>query len=77
MEEMVQNFLNLGVVGVVAYVSFKTILDEKKEDRAMYKDSIDKFDSKLDRFADAIENNNDRLGAIEEDVMTIKEKVGV
>lgn len=57
------------------------IIDNLREDnnidREMYRDTIEKFDSKLDKFAIALENNNNELGAIKEDVRNIKEKVGV
>ncbi|WP_286311594.1 hypothetical protein [Romboutsia ilealis] len=43
----------------------------------MYRDTIDKFDSKLDKFAIALENNNNKLEAIEDDVRSIKERIGV
>jgi hypothetical protein len=43
----------------------------------MYKETIDKFDCKLDKFAVALESNNSRLEAIEDNVKNIKEKVGV
>ncbi len=40
------------------------ILEHQREDnnidREMYKDTIDKFDSKLDKFAIALESNNKR-----------------
>lgn len=57
------------------------IIDNLREDnqidRELYRDTIDKFDSKLDKFAIALENNNNELGAIKEDIRNIKEKVGV
>ena len=57
------------------------ILEHQREDnntdREMYRDTIDKFDSKLDKFAIALESNNSRLGTIESDIKNIKEKVGV
>ena len=34
-------------------------------------------DNKLDKFAIALESNNNRLEAIEDDVKSIKERVGV
>ena len=56
------------------------ILEHQREDsnidREMYKDSIDKFNSKLDKFAIALESNNNRLENIECDIRNIKEKVG-
>lgn len=57
------------------------IIDNLREDnnidREMYRDTIDKFDSKLDKFAIALESNNNRLESIEDDVRSIKERVGV
>ena len=56
------------------------ILENQREDsnidREMYKETIDKFDSKLDKFAIALESNNNRLENIECDIRNIKEKVG-
>ena len=51
--------------------------EDNKTDRDMYRDTIEKFDCKLDKFAIALENNNNELGAIKEDIRNIKEKVGV
>ena len=51
--------------------------EDNKLDREMYRDTIEKFDNKLDRFAIALENNNNKLEAIEDDIKIIKEKVGV
>ena len=51
--------------------------EDNKLDREMYRDTIDKFDSKLDKFAIALENNNNKLGDMEQDIKVIKEKVGV
>lgn len=51
--------------------------EDNKLDRELYRDTIDKFDSKLDKFAIALESNNNRLECIEDDVKTIKDKVGV
>ena len=51
--------------------------EDNKLDRELYRDTIDIFDSKLDKFAIALESNNSRLEAIEDDVKSIKERVGV
>ena len=51
--------------------------EDNKLDRELYRDTIDKFDSKLDKFAIALESNNNRLESIEDDIRNIKEKVGV
>ena len=56
------------------------ILEHQREDsnidREMYRETIEKFDSKLDKFAIALENNNNKLEVIEDDIRIIKEKVG-
>ena len=51
--------------------------EDNKLDRELYRDTIDKFDSKIDKFAIALESNNSRLEAIEDDVKSIKNRVGV
>ena len=51
--------------------------EDNKLDREMYRNSIEKFNSKLDKFAIALESNNNRLESIEDDVKSIKERVGV
>ena len=57
------------------------ILENQREDnntdREMYRDTIDKFDSKLDKFAIALEGNNSRLEAIEGEVKNMRERVGM
>ena len=45
--------------------------EDNKLDRELYRDTIDKFDSKLDKFAIALESNNSRLESIEDDVKSI------
>ena len=51
--------------------------EDNKLDRELSRDTIDKFDSKLDKFAIALENNNSELSVIKDDIRNIKEKVGV
>ena len=51
--------------------------EDNKLDKEMYRETIEKFDSKLDKFAIALENNNNKLKTIEDDIKVIKEKVGV
>ena len=51
--------------------------EDNKLDRELYRDTIDKFDSKLDKFAIALENNNSELSVIKDDIRNIKERVGV
>ena len=53
----------------------ENLREDNKIDRELYRDTIDKFDSKLDKFAIALESNNNRLEVIEDDVKAIKERV--
>ena len=92
MEEIIANlgFPIASVVGLAYYFVQKdkasredinkiidNLREDNKLDRELYRDTIDKFDSKLDKFAIALESNNNRLEAIEDDVKSIKNRVGV
>ena len=92
MEEIISNlgFPIASVIGLAYYFVQKdkasredinkimdNLREDNKLDREMYRETIDKFDSKLDKFAIALESNNNRLEAIEDDVRSIKERVGV
>ena len=54
----------------------ENLREDNKLDREMYRETIDKFDCKLDKFAIALESNNNRLEIIECDIRNIKEIVG-
>ena len=54
----------------------ENLREDNKLDREMYRETIDKFDCKLDKFSIALESNNNRLENIECDIRNIKEKVG-
>ncbi|MBP3929453.1 MAG: hypothetical protein J6D47_07810 [Peptostreptococcaceae bacterium] len=92
MEEIISNlgFPIACVVGLAHYFVQKdkasredinkiidNLREDNKLDRELYRDTIDKFDSKLDKFAIALENNNSELSVIKDDIRNIKEKVGV
>ena len=92
MEQMITNlgFPIACVVGLAYYFVQKdkasredinkiidNLREDNKLDREMYRNSIEKFNSKLDKFAIALENNNSELSVIKDDIRNIKEKVGV
>ena len=92
MEQMITNlgFPIASVIGLAFYFVQKdkasredinkiidNLREDNKLDRELYRDTIDKFDSKLDKFAIALESNNNRLESIEDDIKSIKEKAGV
>lgn len=92
MEQMIQN-LGFPIACVIAIGYYfikkdtesrqdtKEIIEnmrkDNKEERDLYRETINKFDDKLDKFAVALENNTHELSNIKDDVNTIKEKVGV
>ena len=92
MEQMITNlgFPIACVVGLAYYFVQKdkasredinkiidNLREDNKLDRELYRDSIDKFNNKLDKFAIALENNNNELSVIKDDIRNIKDKVGV
>ena len=76
MEQMITNlgFPVACVVGLAYY-----FVQKDKASREDINKIIDNLreDNKLDKFAIALESNNSRLESIEDDVRSIKEKVGV
>ncbi|HCQ5693570.1 hypothetical protein DA423_00225 [Clostridioides difficile] len=48
---------------------------EIKEQRTLFGNAIDKFDDKLDKFAEALNTNNSRLERVETDITKIKDKL--
>ena len=91
MEQIISNlgFPIASVVGLAYYFVQKdkasredinkimdNLREDNKLDREMYRETIEKFDSKLDKFAIALESNNNRLENIECDIRNIKEKMG-
>ena len=55
----------------------ENLMEDNRCDRELYRETIDKFDMKLDKFAFALESNNSRLAVIEEDIKSIKERVNL
>jgi len=56
MEDFVAQFVNIGSVGIVAYVLFKNTLDEKKQDRDLYRESVETFTETSKQYAESIQN---------------------
>ncbi|WP_227850801.1 hypothetical protein [Clostridioides sp. ZZV14-5902] len=48
---------------------------EIREQRVLFGSTIDKFDDKLDKFAEALNTNNSRLERVETDITKIKDKL--
>lgn len=73
MEEMLVQFSSFGAIGIGFAILFKNILEEKKEDRKMYIETVDKFADIVNKQADAYGTINMRVGNIEKDVSYIKD----
>ena len=80
MEQMISNlgFPITSAVGIAFYFVQKDKATREDKNKIIDKliGTIEKFDSKLDRFATVLESNNNRLENIECDIRNIKEKVG-
>ena len=76
MEDIISNlgFPIASVIGLAYYFVQKD--KTSREDINKIMDNL-REDNKLDKFAIALENNNNKLEAIEDDIKVIKERVGV
>ncbi|WP_312288232.1 hypothetical protein [Terrisporobacter sp.] len=66
MEEIANQFLSLGAVGVIAYTLFKNTLEEKKEDRELYRKSVETFAETSKSYAESITTLSVRVENVEE-----------
>lgn len=92
MEETLKQFLDIGVIGVIAYVCFKTVLEDKKKSEELRQKESEQHKAEIKEITDTyreelkkdretyIESMNiisNELKEVKNDVKTIKEKVGV
>ena len=92
MEQLLNEFMGFGAVGLIAYVCFKTVLDDKKKgDELRQRESEDhkkeikeitetyKQELKKDRetYIESMNIISNELKEVKNDVRTIKDKVGV
>ncbi|WP_038299081.1 hypothetical protein [Metaclostridioides mangenotii] len=75
MEGIVIQFANLGIVSLIAYVLVNNVLYEKKEDRTLYKQSVDTFTKKINHFVDNIYGLCLRIERLEESNKRIETKL--
>ncbi len=83
MEEMAAQFASLGAVGLIAYALFKNTMNEKKEDRELFRKSVETFTDTSKAYAESIttlcvrvENVEEAVERTENKVDKILEKVG-
>ena len=75
MEEMITQFTSLGAVGLIAYTLFKNTLDEKKEDRELYRKSVETFSEVSKNYAESISSLSLRVENVEEATERIENKI--
>lgn len=83
MEQTVTFFTSLGAVGIIAYKLGMTFLDEKKEDKALYRQEIketrDLYKQELEKdrevYINSINSVVTRIENVEDDVKEIKEAI--
>ncbi|MBU5308400.1 hypothetical protein KQI18_11495 [Clostridioides mangenotii] len=75
MEDFVAQFVNIGAVGIVAYVLFKNTLDEKKQDRDLYRESVETFTETSKQYAESIQTLSYRVENVEQGNGRIEQKL--
>lgn len=75
MEEMLGQFASLGAVGLIAYALFKNTLDEKKEDRELFRKSVETFTDTSKAYAESITSLSVRVENVEENTERIESKL--
>lgn len=74
-EQLIESFTSLGVVGVIAFFLFKNLLEEKKEDRELYKKSVEDFTQLSREYQKSITELSTYIKEREEVIDEIDDKV--
>lgn len=75
MEEMITQFASLGAVGMIAYYLFKNTMEEKKEDRELFRKSVETFSEVSKSSAESISALNIRVEKVENSTERIENKI--
>ncbi|UUV13582.1 hypothetical protein [Clostridioides difficile] len=75
MEELITQLSGLGAVGILCALLFKNTMQEKKEDRDMYKKTVENFIELSTQQQEINKNILVEMGAMKTDVEEIKEDV--
>jgi hypothetical protein len=75
MEQIGSELINLGIAGVIAYLLINNVLSEKKEDRDLYRQSVDTFTEVSKQFAESIQGLSTRIENVEEGTDRIEQKI--
>ena len=75
MEQMLAEFTSVGAIGVIAYWLFKNTMDEKKEDRELFRHSVEAFTQTSKTYAESIASLTVRVENVEEVTGRIENKI--
>ena len=75
MEDIIGQFASLGAVGIIAYTLFKNTLDEKKEDRDLFRRSVETFTETSKSYAESISKLTVRVEHVEQGTERIENKI--
>lgn len=72
MEELVTQLSSLGAIGIICAILFKNAMQEKKDDRDMYKKTVENFIELSTQQQEINKNILVEMGAMKTDVEEIK-----
>ncbi|HBF6468877.1 TPA: hypothetical protein KOS98_000637 [Clostridioides difficile] len=75
MEQLVTELSSLGAIGILCALLFKNTMQEKKEDRDMYKKTVENFIELSTQQQEINKNVLIKMGIMKIDVQEIKENV--
>ena len=75
MEELIAEFSSIGAIGIIAYYLFKNTMDEKKEDRELFRKSVETFNDTSKAYAESISSLTIRVENVEEGTERIESKI--
>lgn len=75
MDQFATELMNLGAVSFIAYLLIRNVLAEKKEDRDLYRQSVETFTEVSKQFAESLKNIDFRVERVEKSNERIEEKL--
>ncbi|HFL3590853.1 TPA: hypothetical protein ACG3R3_001711 [Clostridioides difficile] len=75
MDKLITEFSSLGAIGILCALLFKNTMQEKKEDRDMYKKTVENFIELSTQQQEINKNILVQMGIMKTDVEEIKEDV--
>ena len=72
---MIASFSSMGAIGIIAYYLFKNTMEEKKEDRELFRTSVEAFTQTSKTYAESIASLTVRVENVEEVTERIENKL--